>query len=669
MDATNYVAKLYELSQKMRLALKLEDVASVGPDHIKTFTVRVVVDGKAYPEGVGKNKKEARQMAAKYALEGVFNDLASESTETASLKPPPSPMQSTGIPQANYMCWLNQYGQRNNVFIKAVESTKLEPSNSPQCCKFVVGDKEYPEAYGTTKKQAREEAAKLVHSEIVGSESSQADDSALNQANNQSKINESISRLTITTEDEGFADTNFIGILNHYCQKKSIYHDYKLENRCGPAHNPQFFYRVIIDGKEYPVAEGKSSKEAKQKAAQLAWSSLQEQSDWDSKVSVRSSEDLTPHVSNVADENANPNKGAVPDVSPPIKQVVSPDVKPKIKLAASFHNPRRNQSLEVSRPDLAVKKDITPVEGTPQQPGNSRFSSDYDCIETIGSGAFGLVFKARQKLLEKYFAVKIIRCKVKALREVKALSDLNHVNIVRYYTCWMEDTTYQDFSTDSGSSTQSTGDPPEKFLYIEMELCDTKTLRVWIDEKNTQNVKKSRRDIRRREESLKIAQQLISGVEYIHSQTLIHRDLKPANILFGRDEKVKIGDFGLVTAENDDEANVIERTVYKGTPSYMAPEQRNRKTYDRKVDIFALGLIYFELLWNIETGHERAQIWSELRVQTLPERFSHYFKKEGQIIKSMLSEQPQDRPEAAGVKAELEECALSLIQIKDMRTV
>uniref|UniRef100_A0AAV2JSH1 Eukaryotic translation initiation factor 2-alpha kinase 2 n=1 Tax=Knipowitschia caucasica TaxID=637954 RepID=A0AAV2JSH1_KNICA len=539
----------------MRLALKLEDVASVGPDHIKTFTVRAVVDGKAYPEGVGKNKKEARQMAAKYALEGVFNDLASESTETASLKPPPSPMQSTGIPQANYMCWLNQYGQRNNVFIKAVESTKLEPSNSPQCCKFVVGDKEYPEAYGTTKKQAREEAAKLVHSEIVGSESSQADDSALNQANNQSKI------------------------------------------------------KVIIDGKEYPVAEGKSSKEAKQKAAQLAWSSLQEQSDWDSKVSVRSSEVLTPHV------------------------VVSPDVKPKIKLAASFHNPRRNQSLE----------------GTPQQPGNSRFSSDYDCIETIGSGAFGLVFKARQKLLEKYFAVKIIRCKVKALREVKALSDLNHVNIVRYYTCWMEDTTYQDFSTDSGSSTQSTGDPPEKFLYIEMELCDTKTLRVWIDEKNTQNVKKSRRDIRRREESLKIVQQLISGVEYIHSQTLIHRDLKPANILFGRDEKVKIGDFGLVTAENDDEANVIERTVYKGTPSYMAPEQRNRKTvYDRKVDIFALGLIYFELLWKIETGHERAQ---------------------GQIVKSMLSEQPQDRPEAAGVKAELEECALSLIQIKDMRTV
>ena len=59
-----------------------------------------------------------------------------------------------------------------------------------------------------------------------------------------------------------------------------------------------------------------------------------------------------------------------------------------------------------------------------------------------------------------------------------------------------------------------------------MELCDPKTLRVWIDEKNTQNVKKSLRDSKRKEDSLAIALQIISGVEYVHSSKLIHRDLK-----------------------------------------------------------------------------------------------------------------------------------------------
>lgn len=75
-------------------------------------------------------------------------------------------------------------------------------------------------------------------------------------------------------------------------------------------------------------------------------------------------------------------------------------------------------------------------------------------------------------------------------------------------------------------SSRSTGDSSIKYLYIQMELCDTKTLRVWIDEKNIQNVKKSLRDSKRREESLTIAKQIVRGVEYIHSKNLIHRDLK-----------------------------------------------------------------------------------------------------------------------------------------------
>ncbi|KAM6923189.1 interferon-induced, double-stranded RNA-activated protein kinase [Lycodopsis pacificus] len=278
-----------------------------------------------------------------------------------------------------------------------------------------------------------------------------------------------------------------------------------------------------------------------------------------------------------------------------------------------------------------------------------------------------MVFKANQKLLKKNYAIKIVRCKEikKALREVMALSDLHHCNIVRYYTCWLEDSGYQwDSADDSSSSSQSS----VKYLHIQMELCNTNTLRVWIDEKNTQNVKKSLRDSKRREQSLIIAQQIVSAVDYIHSKMLIHRDLKPANILFGQDGEVKIGDFGLVTEENNDDAeNLLERTTFKGTPCYMAPEQRSRNTYDRKVDIFALGLIYFELLWNLFPGPERKAILDDARIQKFPEQFPHNFPLEIKIIKSMLSEKPEDRPEASKLKMDLEECSQTLTMLKDMR--
>uniref|UniRef100_A0A3P8QZD6 Protein kinase domain-containing protein n=1 Tax=Astatotilapia calliptera TaxID=8154 RepID=A0A3P8QZD6_ASTCA len=224
----------------------------------------------------------------------------------------------------------------------------------------------------------------------------------------------------------------------------------------------------------------------------------------------------------------------------------------------------------------------------------------FDYVEELGKGAFGRVVKVKDKLVEKYYAIKIIRWNEKALREPMVLSDLEHPNIIRYFSCWTEYSGYQSDSTDESCSTQSFTGSPKKYLYIQMELCDTRTLLDWIEDWYT---KKS--NSKRREESLTIAQQMVGGIEYIHSKKLIHRDLKPANILFGQDTKVKIGDFGLVTAENDDDdKSPIKRTEEKGTPSYMAPEQKG-KNYGRKVDIFALGLIYFELLWKISSCYEK----------------------------------------------------------------
>lgn len=673
MDPVNYMAKLNEFAQRKRVELRFEDVGSVGPDHIKTFTVRAVFNGKVYPDGVGKNKKEARQDAAKLALKCLSEELT-EPTEP-SVDPSPS------LVQINYVCWLNELGQKRRLSIRPVESMRMDQGSTMPCCSFVVGGKEYPVATGKTKKEAKEEAAKLVYQEICGNKSTENTDGSecvrSNQQQEQSSqtcpdVCETTQRSSATTEDEGFTDANYVGIVNHYCQKTKRTPDYILEKRLGSAHSPRFFYKLVIDNKEYPVGEGRSIKEAKRKAAELAWAELQEQSDWDSKVSffsgVSDDHDASARVSTPPPPPppSNNKNGKNPVSSDSVvfsdrlnskNQAQSPDVKPRVRIAANFGNACK--SKEDVMPNLSEKKKGSEKPSSPLV--TSRFMIDYDSIELLGHGAFGQVFKARHKLDTQVYAVKIVRCKEKSLREVGALSSLRHPNIVCYYHCWMEDSGYQrnmsHDSSSSGSTSQSTGSPSVKFLYIQMELCDCKTLRLWIDERNTQNVKKALRDVERRNEGLRVAMEMVNGVEYVHSRKLIHRDLKPANILFGRDGEVKIGDFGLVTVEDDDDAeNLIERTVYRGTPSYMAPEQRHRKTtYDRKVDIFALGLIYFELLWIIQTGHERQALWDDARNQKLPQKFLQNFPHESFIIKSMLSAKPQDRPEATKVKKDLEE--------------
>ncbi|KAK5853777.1 hypothetical protein PBY51_014904 [Eleginops maclovinus] len=611
MESGSDVARLNEYAQKKKSLglLKYEDLGSFGPDHIKTFTQRVVLNDKVYPEGVGKTKKEAKNNAAKNAL----RDL-----EEAARQP--------------------------SVGTTAVEN------------------------YNPTSAQQEKE---------------------LNQ--NDSDICNQTRSLSVNSQDNSSEQNNFIGLVNHYCQKKNRCHTFIEDRRWGPAHEPQFFYRLIIDNKEYPVAKGKNAKEAKQNAARHAWFALQEQSDWDSKMSVRStvseggappvlSTPSTPVDSHEAssqrtstsksnsitfEDSPNPSQAQIP---------LEPDNGTPTRLSNSLESITSSQSMSSgtsgsglftdssnSSKDQHAVKDKNMGNTENETPTHSRFTSEFDIIDCLGRGAYGCVYAARHKLLNKCFAVKIVRSDEKALREVGTLSDLLHSNIVRYYTFWMEDSRYQGHitvgsSAGSFSSSQSIDDPSAKYLYIEMELCQTKTLKKWINEKNTQ----SQPDTKRRQESQTIAQQIVNGVEYIHCKGHIHRDLKPDNILFGVDGVVKIGDFGLVTKDDDDDDDdiaLMERTRQRGTYTYMAPEQITGKNYDRKVDIFALGLIYFELLWKLSTGHERVVVWNDARSLKLPEQFSVTFAEENKIIRLMLREKPEDRPEACELKAELKKWA------------
>uniref|UniRef100_A0A3Q1IK64 non-specific serine/threonine protein kinase n=1 Tax=Anabas testudineus TaxID=64144 RepID=A0A3Q1IK64_ANATE len=695
---TNYVAELNDYSQKTRSKLKYEDVDWVGAEHNKTFTQRVVFNGVVYPDGVGKNKKEAKLDAARRALDCLRAKEQPDSVDTTENAAEASTASGHQITDdINYICWLNQYGQRNRVTVKAVESTKLGPNSTVQCCSFVVGEKVYPVVSGKTKREAKEEAAKLVYDVINGSKTTETAGENCNHTSDQltEEINQNISEisnktrsLSVISNNNSFKETNFIGLVNHYCQKTNHSHKFMEVNRCGPAHNPQFFYRLVIDNKEYPVGEGKNKQEAKQNAAQLAWSALQEQSDWDSKVSVRStaSEDDAPALdsceSSLQSMSTSTSESVVfrDSSNHPKAQTSSSSAWSENDASANVSTPSTIESLRPPKNAPTDTSDFVIFEHSENQNGDqdavknksrehsvsdtstqSRFTSEFDSIERLGKGGFGRVYKAREKLLDKYYAIKIVNCKEKALREVKALSDLSHQHIIRYYVCWVEDSEYKQDITDS-DSVQSVSDSSPQYLYIKMELCETGTLQNWIRNRN----KMTQQDSKRREDVLTIAQQIVSGVVYIHSNNLLHRDLKPANIMFGRDRTVKIGDFGLVTAENhEDDSNLMKRTK-TGTKSYMAPEQKSKTTYDHKVDIFALGLIYFELLWKFSTGHEKAMMWENARHQILPKEFAQTFPQENHLIKLMLCERPEDRPKALILKGKLEEWTQMFGEEKNM---
>ncbi|GBP66162.1 Eukaryotic translation initiation factor 2-alpha kinase 3 [Eumeta japonica] len=189
------------------------------------------------------------------------------------------------------------------------------------------------------------------------------------------------------------------------------------------------------------------------------------------------------------------------------------------------------------------------------------------------------------------------------------------------------------------------------YLYIQMQLCRRDSLHDWLRINRTFE---ARADL-----ANSLFSQIVSAVEYVHLAGLIHRDLKPSNIFFAPDGKVKVGDFGLVTAmgDNTPEAtpeamDVQARHTYRvGTHLYMSPEQMEGRTYSYKVDIYSLGLILFELLYPFGTESERIDCLLQLRRGHYPKMFQNKHPNEMEVLKLMLSEEPTERPTASGVRA------------------
>uniref|UniRef100_A0A8C8RLK2 eIF-2-alpha kinase GCN2 n=1 Tax=Pelusios castaneus TaxID=367368 RepID=A0A8C8RLK2_9SAUR len=197
------------------------------------------------------------------------------------------------------------------------------------------------------------------------------------------------------------------------------------------------------------------------------------------------------------------------------------------------------------------------------------------------------------------------------------------------------------------------------YLFIQMEYCEKSTLRDTIDQGLYEDTSRLWRLFR----------EILDGLAYIHEKGMIHRDLKPVNIFLDFDDHVKIGDFGLatdhpayavVTKQGEDQSDShlgksdpsSNLTGMVGTALYVSPEvQGNTKsTYNQKVDLFSLGIIFFEMsYYPMSTASERIFVLSQLRLPTIefPKDFDEVkHEKQRFVITWLLSHDPATRPTA-----------------------
>ena len=194
----------------------------------------------------------------------------------------------------------------------------------------------------------------------------------------------------------------------------------------------------------------------------------------------------------------------------------------------------------------------------------------YEVEELVGHGGMSSVYKARDALLERHVALKILHEQYSAdddfverfKREARSVAQLQHPNIV----------TVIDRGEEDGRQ------------YIVFEYIDGENLKEHV-------VRKGRLDVR---EALEIALEVARGLAFAHEQGLIHRDVKPQNILLNGDGRVKVTDFGI--ARTVDVDGMTQTGTVLGTSNYIAPEQASGRRVDAHSDIYALGAVLYELL-------------------------------------------------------------------------
>src|SRR5262245_55571944 len=209
---------------------------------------------------------------------------------------------------------------------------------------------------------------------------------------------------------------------------------------------------------------------------------------------------------------------------------------------------------------------MDPIRATPLPPR-------YEMLGELGRGGMGIVYKARDRETSEILAIKVLKPEIAAnpqilerfKNELRLAHKITHRNVARLYDL---------HRVGDGRDGDS--------MYLTMEYVEGESLRSLIQREGKLDTTLA----------IELARQLVGGLTEAHRQSIVHRDLKPENIMIAPDGDLKVMDFGISRSYAE---NVTVTGSVVGTPAYMAPEQAEGRTLDHRTDVYAFGLILYEM--------------------------------------------------------------------------
>jgi eukaryotic-like serine/threonine-protein kinase len=258
--------------------------------------------------------------------------------------------------------------------------------------------------------------------------------------------------------------------------------------------------------------------------------------------------------------------------------------------------------------------------------GGRPHDTRYEIQDELGRGAMGVVYRAKDKMLDRIVAFKTLPHTLKddpaalesLMKEAQTAAKLNHPNIVTIFDVGQENGNY----------------------FMAMEYVEGKTLQQVLKQVKKVNLPNFKF----------IAKPLCDVMAYAHENRVIHRDIKPSNILLLPNRSVKLMDFGLAKILQD---MSIDKTMLRGTPLYMSPEQILGKNIDHRCDIYSLGVLFYEMLAGKPPFYEGDIMYAHLHSPPPPlgELVTEVPPNTVEVIMSCLEKDKTKRPANASALA------------------